>query len=56
MHILISGNPVDGFQFEGPYETHEDAVVAGDHRHSGDWWIGYLDAPKKQVSQSQTNA
>ena len=41
-YILITGNPVNGFKFCGPYDTHHDAVVDGEHVHNGDWWVAEL--------------
>ena len=42
MHILITGNPVDGFERYGPFKTGEDAIAAGEDRLDGDWWIAPL--------------
>jgi hypothetical protein len=40
--ILITGNPVQGFQYLGPFDTHTDAENAGDHLTGGDWWVATL--------------
>jgi hypothetical protein len=37
-HIVVIGNPVDGFSFFGPFESFEDAEWFGD-RVDGEWWI-----------------
>lgn len=42
MHILITGNPVDGFSYYGPFKTGEDAIEHGNNRHGPDWWIAPL--------------
>lgn len=43
MHIIITGNPVDGFEYIGPFETGAEAV---DWAHSNpikeEWWIAPL--------------
>ncbi len=53
LHIIITGNPVDGFEFIGPFKTADDAVAYanGDQlnqfaapRIEGEWWIAPLAA------------
>lgn len=44
-HIVITGNPVDGFDYHGPFDEHGDATeFAG--RLGVDWWIAELTAPE----------
>ena len=43
MKILVVGNPVDGLQFYGPYETNDEAVDAADFHDS--WCVADLNAP-----------
>lgn len=40
MHIIIAGNPIDGFELYGPFDTHEDAEEwATNAKFNGpDWW------------------
>jgi len=45
MHIVVKGNPVDGFTFFGPYKTHEHAMSAGDSVDT-EWWAAPLEAPE----------
>ena len=40
-YILISGNPVDGYTFIGPFE-YEAAIRYAEIHLDGDWWIGKL--------------
>lgn len=43
--ILITGNPVDGFTYIGPYATAEEASEEGDNGPlggEGDWWVAPL--------------
>ena len=43
-YILIFGNPVDGFNYRGPFDTHEDAHNYGDPIIE-EWWIAELTPP-----------
>jgi hypothetical protein len=47
--MLVTGNPVDGFVFTGPYETHEDVISAGDRVQDADWWIAPLQEPETET-------
>lgn len=42
MHILITGNPVDGFEYFGPFKTGKEAITYGEERLGNDWWIAPL--------------
>ncbi len=44
-HVLIVGNPVDGFAIYGPFETADDARSAGEDTSAADWWIATLQPP-----------
>lgn len=46
MHIIITGNPVDGFEYIGPFNTSEDALrwADKDAHIEGDWWLAHLEA------------
>lgn len=41
MFIIITGNPVDGFSFYGPYEEYKDASKAVESIKV-EWWIAEL--------------
>lgn len=48
LHIIIHGNPVDGFSYIGPFPNSEAAVDhAENERLAGDWWIAPLEVPKE---------
>jgi hypothetical protein len=48
-YILITGDPVDGFFYYGPFDTNDDAVAyADDEQHGMDWWVAELQPPKKE--------
>lgn len=43
--ILVHGNPVDGYEFTGPFASAEEAADYGEH-HTGDGWsIATMDYP-----------
>lgn len=43
MFIVITGNPVDGFSYFGPYENAQDATDdAGEAVLALDWWVAPL--------------
>jgi len=48
MWILIGGNPVDGFSFEGPFDSREAAIERGEEL-GPDWWIAPLLPPLGEV-------
>ncbi len=43
--IVITGSPVAGFDYIGPFEDSEDAVEFGETSLVGEWWLGHLDSP-----------
>ena len=45
--IIVTGNPVDGFTFIGPYSDANEAANAAsnDHHINGDWWISKIERP-----------
>lgn len=47
--IVITGNPVSGLNFYGPFDTANEAVEYG-HRNDegGDWWVAPLVTPEPE--------
>lgn len=45
MHILITGNPVDGFEYFGPFKTGDDAIAYAETARFDGWWIAPLQEP-----------
>jgi hypothetical protein len=46
--VLMTGNPVDGFVFVGPFDNHESAcdfAEACGHDLERDWWTADLADP-----------
>ena len=50
-HIIVFGNPVNGFNFAGPFASADAAVRYGESaRFSTNWWAAGLDAPDPQTA------
>lgn len=43
--VIVSGNPIEGFQLEGPFDDREQAIEYADRQIGGDWWIAPLTPP-----------
>lgn len=52
--ILITGNPVDGFTHEGPFDTHDDGVLYAERTDDGveSWWVVPLHAPTRENEET----
>jgi len=51
LHIIISGNPVDGFFYYGPFEDAEQALEYADAEYSirnSEYWVTELTPPEEQ--------
>ena len=44
-HIVVTGNPVDGLQFTGPFNSHDEAIGYAEQL-SDNWWTADLAAPE----------
>jgi hypothetical protein len=44
-HVIIHGNPLDGFQITGPFADGTEAAEHGDAAQLGDWWTAVLYRP-----------
>lgn len=46
IHVVVSGNPVDGLRFYGPFATADEASEWAQRNSNdlSDWWIAPLDA------------
>jgi hypothetical protein len=52
MYILVLGNPIDGFKFEGPFATGSEAIEYGEGRYPQiEWWTVLLMPPGDEVEQ-----
>jgi hypothetical protein len=45
MDIIVTGNPVDGFKFFGPFSDREAAVQDWNDLSEGDWWVATVERP-----------
>ncbi len=51
MHLICTGNPVDGFNFVGPFGLHEEAVLFAQSDSDDDsWWVVEVDYPPSGMS------
>ena len=44
-YIVIYGDPVDGFNFVGPFADRDEAVRYAEFDAGTDWWIAELVQP-----------
>jgi hypothetical protein len=46
-YIVVTGNPVDGFEFIGPFESNTAAIEHGENNCNGvgDWYIAPIQTP-----------
>lgn len=46
-HIIVTGNPIDGFSFIGPFPHVQAAAEHGnsDGDLDAEWWVAPLEAP-----------
>jgi hypothetical protein len=45
-YIIVTGNPVDGFGYIGPFVDRDDAVRYSDCLSDLDWWIAEVNPPE----------
>lgn len=46
--IIVTGDPIEGFTFVGPFDSEKDAAKHGNtdgNLKAGDWWIAPLEEP-----------
>lgn len=43
--VIITGNPVDGFSFIGPFPDEDAAREYGENLIPDDWWVSELETP-----------
>lgn len=46
--LLVIGNPVDGFTFQGPYDEAEDALQDAELFEDREWWVADLVTPEAE--------
>lgn len=49
MIIIITGNPIDGLFFYGPFPSRPAAIQWAEAEQDGqDWWLGSLERPEDE--------
>ena len=47
-YVVAFGNLADGHEFEGPFDTIEDAITyAENHNGGSEWWIIVVNPPEE---------
>lgn len=41
-YLVILGNPVNGFAFVGPFDSHSEAGVYAERRGFDQWWVASM--------------
>lgn len=47
-YIIIEGNPVDGFDFTGPFDTFDEATEYASQHFDIGWHIADLNVPEQK--------
>lgn len=51
LFTIITGNPVDGLTFVGPFADDQTAQEYGDRWCAGDWWVADLEDPTEYTHE-----
>ncbi|QWY83553.1 hypothetical protein [Rhizobium phage RHph_X2_28B] len=57
-YIIISGNPVDGFTFIGPFDSADEATqyTESNSKDLYDWWLAPLTEPTEETPNLSTDS
>ena len=55
-YLIVFGDPIDGFNFRGPFDDHETAHFYADIVCEGDWWLAELTPPDRNNTSRTTCA
>lgn len=47
--IIVTGNPIDGLTFIGPFEDESEAIDYAE-TNCEEWWLGELEEPESEQS------
>lgn len=50
-YIIVTGNPIEGFEYIGPFPSADEAAAYGNtdpHLPDGDWWTAPLYTPAEE--------
>lgn len=58
MHLLVMGNPVEGFVYHGPFPSEDQALNWGiaNFPDGEDWWPAKLESPDPEFNDDQPDA
>lgn len=54
--LLIVGNPVDGFQYIGPFADAGDATSYAEEHCHADWWVAEMQSMERFLSPREGGA
>lgn len=57
-HIIVTGNPIEGFNFIGPFPSVQDAATHGNSDADippADWWVAPLEAPEAGAGSAMSD-
>lgn len=54
MKVIITGNPVDGFELIGPFDSEVDETTLDKYAEGGDWWVADLIDPNRLIPAPTT--
>lgn len=43
--LVVRGNPVDGFEFNGPFLDNDEAITYANDNDCESWWIAKMTGP-----------
>lgn len=52
-YILVFGNPADGFEHIGPFDSAEEASAYAERWLDGDWWTVLLQEPAREENDDE---
>jgi hypothetical protein len=47
MNMIMTGNPIDGYRFIGPFDTPGEAVAWATDHCADTWWPCVIETPKE---------
>jgi hypothetical protein len=54
-HIVVTGDPINGFEFIGPFASSVEAAAYGNNDGNlpdyGEWWIAPLEQPDEAATK-----
>ena len=51
--IVVSGNPIGGIEFHGPFDSADDANEYAAEELKGEWWLGKLQPFTEAAQQGE---